>query len=283
MKILLLGSTGAFGTALERVCEEKNIEYVGLSHKDFEITKKDDLFNAITKNNPDVVVNSVAIIGLNPCEQNPQRAFDINAIEVSNLAKICKERDIVLVQPSTHAVFDGTKEDCYTEEDIPNPSGVYAISKLAGEFFASNTNEKSYITRFPTMFGPRKNKSLGFVDKMVEFMNAGKEIRVVDDKIDSPTYTVDAARQLISILENKMPFGVYHVANAGKVSYYDFISELAEKIGYNKEIIRAKNTDFPSDVRNPLKTAMKSIKLNPMRGWREALDDYIKEDIIRIK
>jgi dTDP-4-dehydrorhamnose reductase len=276
MKILVLGSTGALGTAMEQVCTGKNIEYKGLSHQDFEITNKNQLETIINNYNPSVVLNAVAIIGVNPCESDPQKAFEVHSIAVSNLAKICLEKDITLIQPSTHAVFDGNKESFYTEEDIPNPLGVYGISKLAAEFFTLNKTTKHYVVRFPTMFGSRRNKSLGFVDKMIGFINQGKEIRVAEDKIDSPTYTLDAAHQLVSILENKEPFGIYHIANFGSVNYYDFISKLAEKIGYDKKVIRAKERDFQTLAHNPLKTSMKSVKLPPMRSWQDALEEYIK-------
>jgi dTDP-4-dehydrorhamnose reductase len=275
MKILTLGSTGAVGTALDIVCKKRGIECVGKGHGDFEITDRAQLERVIGEVNPNAVVNCVAMVGVNPCEKEPQRAFDINGIAAANLARICEESGIIFVQPSSHAVFDGTKDDFYTEEDKVNPAGVYAVSKVAAEFFAKNLSTRHYITRFPTLFGPRRNSSKGFVDKMMDRLREGKEIKVADDKIDSPTFTIDAADAVLSMVEEEKPFGFYHIANTGKVSYFDFISRLAEKMGLEATIIHAKDGDFPAMAPKPLKTSLRSIKLDPLRTWQQALEEYV--------
>ena len=167
MKILLLGASGAFGTALEKVCEEKGIECISPKHEELDITDCEKVKTDVIKYKPDVVVNSVAMVGINLCEIEPEKAFKINGIAVLKLAKICEENKIVLVQPSTHAIFDGTKKGYYTEEDTPKPAGVYAVSKYAAECFARNFCTRHYVIRFPTLFGPRRNNSMGFVDKVI--------------------------------------------------------------------------------------------------------------------
>ena len=275
MSILLLGSTGAFGTAIVKVCEERNIKYVGLTHNNFEITKPTDLERVVKKYSPSVIINSVVLMGINPCENNPRKAFGINSVAVSDLAKICREKDIILVQPSSHAVFDGTKDTPYTEKDVPCPINIYGTSKLSAELFAENICEKHYVVRFPTMFGPRKNKNLGFVDKMIELMKKGKKLKVAYDKIDSPTYTLDAAKEVMNIIEKSLPYGIYHIANSGKASYYDLIKQVGKLINSNSEILKAKDVDFPSLAPKPLKTSMKSTKLPKIRNWENALEDYI--------
>jgi dTDP-4-dehydrorhamnose reductase len=273
MKIMVLGSTGALGTALEIACKNKGFEYAGVSHKDFEITNKSQLENLIEKNHPHAVINSVAFIGINPCE--PQKTFDINSISASNLAKICERMNIIFVQPSSHAVFDGRKNDYYTEKDTPNPTNTYGISKLAAELFTVNISSKHYVVRFPTLFGPRRNSSLGFSDKAIAKLRNGDELKIADDKIDSPTYTLDIAHRLTEMLKEGLPYGIYHLTNSGKVSYYEFVSEIAKFMGVSNKIIRAKDSDFPTLAPKPLKTAMSSVKLNLMRGWKDALKDYI--------
>ncbi len=279
MKILLIGSSGMMGTAIEKVCNRKGIDCVGLTHEDLEITNFDAVKEAIEKNKPDAVINAVAIVGINQCELEPQRAFDVNAIAVSNLAKICEKHGATLVQPSTHAVFDGTKDGSYTEDDLPNPASIYSASKYIAEYFAINLCRKHYVPRFPTLFGKRRNNALGFVDKVLGWIRKGEELKIADDKIDSPTYALDAAEALISLLEKEKPFGIYHVANSGVVSYYDFIAKLIEILKVDVNLVRAKDKDFPALAYKPLRTALKSIKLQPLRSWQDALSEYVAEEV----
>lgn len=276
MKILLLGSTGVIGTAIEAVCAAKGIPCAGLSHADLEITDTAALREQIEKHSPDAVVNAVVYMGINPCEENPERAFAVNATAALNLARNCNERGIILIQPSSHAVFDGTKDDYYTENDRPAVTSVYSGSKYLSERFVSDICEKRYVIRFPAIFGPRRNRTPGFVDKMIERIQKGLSLKVADDKIDSPTYSRDAAEAVIGLLTDGRPFGLYHIANSGRVSYFDFISRLVELMGANIEIVRAKDADFPALGYKPLKTAMKSVKLPPLRSWEQALKEYIK-------
>lgn len=279
MRILLIGSSGQMGTAIEKVCNRKRIDFLGLAHEDLEITNFEAVKEAVEKHKPDTVINVAALLAINECELEPQRAFDVNAIAVSNLAKICEEKGITLVQPGTHAVFDGKKESPYTEDDLPDPTSIYSVSKYVGECFARNICTRYYIPRFSTLFGPRRSGSKGFVEKMSERIKKGEEVRVADDKIDSPTYSMDAAETVISLLEKKKPFGIYHVANSGMVSYYDFVAKLIEILKVDVNLVRAKDKDFESLGYKPLKTALKSIKLVPLRSWEDALSEYIAEEV----
>jgi len=276
MKILVLGSTGKLGTAVETVCQNRNISCVGLTHADIEITNPDEVRAIIEKKDPDIIVNAAGLVGITQCELEPQKAFNVNTIAINNLAKICNEKNITLVYIGTVGVFDGKKDGYYTEEDTPNPTNVYAISKYAGECFVKNICKNYYIIRLPTLFGKRRNKSLGFVDKVHMWLKQGKELRIADDKVDSFAYTIDAANALISILEKKMPYGIYHIANSGGASYYDFVSKLIEILKTGTKIIKTKDKYFKSEGYKPLKTPTKSIKLEPLRSWQDALYDYLK-------
>lgn len=275
MKILVFGSNGLVGTAVKMACKRRNIQCVGLTHADLEITHNEEVEDAIRRYTPDVIINATGVVGINACESEPEKAFNVNTIAVANLAKICEGKTITLVQPSTHTVFDGTKDDYYTEEDLPNPLNIYGASKYAAECLVKNFCRKHYIVRLPTLFGPRGNKSLGFLDKVLVWIGEGRTLRIADDKVDSPTYNLDIADTIISILEEGKPFGIYHIANSGRVNFYDFVLKIVELMGTNTEVVRAKDKDFQVMAPNALKTAMKSIKLPPLRGWQEALSEYI--------
>jgi dTDP-4-dehydrorhamnose reductase len=228
---------------------------------------------------PDAVINLVAIPSINPCEENPDLAFSVHVTAPLTMIKTCSAMDITYVQASSHAVFDGTKIEPYTERDQPNPGSVYAVSKYASECLTANLCPKHYIVRLATMYGNRRNDSLGFVDKMVKMIRSGQKLRVADDKIDSPSYARDVAELLLSLLTEKHSHGIYHLANSGMTSYYEFVCVLRDLLGANNIIDRAKDRDFPALGLKPLRTALKSIHLDPIRSWQDALEDYVTADL----
>ena len=279
MKILLIGASGMLGTALGKACNRKGIDYVGLTQDDLEITDSDALTDVIEKHRPDTIINTAVIQAIDPCELEPQRAFAVNALAVSNLAKLCKQKGITLVQPSTHAVFNGTKDAPYTEDDPPNPTSIYGASKYVSEFFARNLCTRHYVTRLPTLFGSSGYAFRGFAEKMLDRIKKGEEVSVATDKIDSPTYTRDAAEAIIALLEEKKPYGLYHVTNSGMVSFYDFIARVIELLGIDTKLVRAKDKDFGGLGLKPLRSALESIKIAPLRSWQEALSEYIATEV----
>jgi len=267
------------GTAIEKLCTRKGIDCVSPAHSEVDVTDFEAVKAVVEKNKPDAVINMVAFVGIDQCEREPERAFAVNAIAVSNIARICGQHGMTLVQPSTHTVFDGRKNGPYTEDDLPNPASVYSTSKYVAEFLTKNLCARHYVPRFPTLFGTRRNQSKGFVEKMIDRIKAGQELKVADDKIDTPTYAKDVAETNISLLESEKPYGIYHVANSGVVSYYDFIAKLAEILKADVKLIRAKDRDFPALAYKPLNTALKSMKLEPLRGWQDALSEYVATEV----
>jgi dTDP-4-dehydrorhamnose reductase len=278
VKILLFGATGCFGTAFTRSCTEAGHDFVGLSHDDVEATDADAVGTAIRDFRPDAVVNAVAIVGINPCEEDPARAYAVNTTAANSMMKAAKEIGAAFVQTSTHAVFDGRKIDPYVESDRPNAPNVYGVSKLAAEILAEGWCEPWYVARFPTMYGPRRNRSPGFVDKVLNWLANGQELRIADDKIDSPTFALDAARRVLELVTERADSGVYHVANDGQVSYHEFISRLAERLGYRDSTIHAvKDAEFAAPAPKPLHTALASEKLPALRSWEDAMDAFLAE------
>ena len=129
------------------------------------------------------------------------------------------------------------------------------------------------------MFGRRRNYKPGFVDKMVERIVAGQPLRVADDRIDSPTYALDVARRLVSMLKDKIPSGLYHLTNAGTASYYELVRTLVEYMGSDLDVQRAKDSDFPSPGYKALRIPLENRKLAPLRSWKDALRDYVDTEL----
>jgi dTDP-4-dehydrorhamnose reductase len=274
MKILLIGASGCFGTEFRNI-KLKKIKLIHYSSKKLNIIDIKNLNKKIKSIKPEVIINSSALVGINQCEIDYKKAFLINSIGALNLAKICSKLDIILVQTSTHAVFDGKQTRSYNENDIPRPTNVYSGTKYLSELFVSSICEKYYILRFPTLYGKRENKLKGFVDKVIDGLKINKTLKIAKDKIDSPTYAKDAALALLSIIKKKKNFGIYHLANKGKISYLKFVRIIKKKLKSESKIIPVKDSDFPSLGFKPLKTSLKSKKIY-LRKWSIALNEYIK-------
>ncbi len=275
MRILLFGGSGVMGTAMERVCRSSGIECIQPSHTDIDVTDADAVADAVARYAPAVVINAVALIGYDLCENEPVNAFRINSLPASHMAKVCESRSITFVQLGTHAVFDGRKNGPYTESDTPNPLNSYAATKYLAELYCRNLCSRHYIVRLPTLFGQRRNDRPGFVDKVMEMAARGAALRIADDKIDSPTYSLDAASGLVNILSEAPPHGVYHLANRGSVSYFDFVAKLLQLTGSSATLTPVKDIEFSFHGKKPLNTAMISEKLQPLRPWEEALQEYV--------
>lgn len=274
MKVLVLGSTGLIGTAITKVCDTEGIKCVALTHEDLDVCNPVALMLALRQYEPTAVVNAAGLVGIGVCEDDPLSAIRTNTVPVCYLADLCKKLGIVLVQPSTHNVFDGTKDGYYTEDDKPNPIQLYGVTRYASEMVAAKCD--SYIVRYPTLFGKRDNGRSAFPDKIIDWIKEGREFKVSYDKIDSPSYSIDVAKETIRIVREGKPFGVYHITNAGATNYFDFVNKISEFLGIEAKATKVTEKEFETKAPNALKTAMASIKLPPLRSWEEALKEYLR-------
>lgn len=276
MRILLIGHRGCFGTQFKDIAlKNKKITLFYPSSKQMNITDFSKVYSYIKKKKPDVVINAASIVGINQCEKEFSKAFEINSASVLNLAKICKKNKILFVQTSTHAVFDGKKKSPYLEKDFPLSNNIYSASKLIAEHFTKSICQKFYIFRFPTMYGKRKNNLPGFVDKVIFKLKKNEKLFIAKDKLDSPSYAKDVANAVLNVILKKKKFGTYHVSNSGNVNYYYFVCQIKKLLGSKSKILPVKDNFFKSDAEKPLRNAIKSIKLKKMRHWKLALKDYI--------
>jgi dTDP-4-dehydrorhamnose reductase len=280
MKTVVIGSTGQLGTDLMKVLVNKH-ETIGLTHKDIEVTDYNSC-QIVKKYSPEVVINTAAFIKVEQSEEEPLKMFAVNAIGARNLAIVSKEIDATTVFISTDYVFDGSKRKPYTERDMPSPINTYGISKLSGEFYTKQ-NPKHYIIRVASLFGVAgaSGKGGNFVETMITKAKRNEKISVIDDMWMSPTYTKDAAEAIKSIIELKVPYGIYHVTNSEYCTWFQFAKEIFRLTGLNPNLEPIKTCQLQSKVKRPQFSALKSIKLPKygikMRSWKEALRDYLVE------
>ncbi len=275
LSLLVLGGSGMVGTAVEAVCSRRGIPCVCPAHGAVDITSRSQVTQALDAYHPTVVVNCVAIPSIEPCERDPAAAVALHCSAVAHLARECQRRYMTLVQPGTHAVFDGLKDSPYTEDDPVRATGVYGATKILSEKLAAACCTRHHIPRFPTLFGSRRNESQGFVDKVLRWLAEGRELKIAEDRMDSPTYSMDAAATVIDMVAEGAPWGVYHVANDGWISYYGFVVKLKMLVGSDSEIIPCKEREFASACYKPLRTGLRSIKRRPLRSLDDALQEYV--------
>ncbi|MHA1362075.1 MAG: dTDP-4-dehydrorhamnose reductase [Candidatus Freyarchaeota archaeon] len=279
MKVAIIGSKGQLGSDLVKVFGSEKV--IPLAHQDIEVTDYGSCAKLRTLH-PDVVINTAAFHKTDECEDEPLKAFSVNAVGSKNVAQICREISAVYVYISTDYVFDGTKGKPYSEDDAVNPINTYGISKAAGEYYARFA-EKHYIIRVSSLFGVAgaSGKGGNFVETMIQKAERREEIKVVDDMVMSPTYTKDAALTIKNIIFDKLPFGVYHCSNKGYCSWYEFAKSIFRSLNLDANLKPIKAESLIQKAKRPKYSALKSEKLEKyglgMREWREALREYLKE------
>ena len=280
MKIALLGANGQLGRDLQRVLRE--YELAPLTRADFDVTDHARARSVLQALRPGVIINTTAYHRVDDCESNPGIAFDVNAIGVLNLVRLANDLNAVLVHISTDYVFDGKSRKPYTESSAPFPLSVYANSKLAGEFLVRSGARRYFLIRTCGLYGLAGSQGKGgnFVEIMLKKALRGEPIRVVDDQVVTPTYTVDLAAQIERILHTE-EYGLYHMTNEGSCTWYEFAHEIFLLNGLNADLSPTTSEVYKAPAIRPpysvLENArLKELGLNQMRHWREALGDYLK-------
>lgn len=283
MKVAIIGAKGQLGSDLVKVFGDDAIPF---THDDIDVTNYDSL-KKIKSLKPDVIINTAAFHKTDDCEDNPEKTFAVNAIGARNITKLCNEINATNVYISTDYVFDGSKlnqygPSPYCEDDIPNPINTYGISKVAGELYTRLTNT-CYIIRIASLFGTAgaSGKGGNFVETMIKKAKNNEDIKVVDDMIMSPTYTIDVASTIRNILVKSLPSGVYHVANKGQCSWYEFAKTIFELLGTKVDITPIKTVILQSKAKRPMFSPLTSINLQryglEMENWEDALEHYLIE------
>lgn len=223
MKILIVGAGGQLGTELLRVPCPATVSIVGLTHDALDITDADAVKSAVAQHRPDYVVNAAAYTAVDLAETDAERAFLISRQGASCLAETAARHGTALVHVSTDYVFDGSSQTSWRESDRPRPVNIYGRSKMAAEQAIRETLARHLILRTSWVFASHcKN----FVRTMLRLAIERSEIYVVEDQVGCPTPAADIACAIARILvqtgRGDAPWGTYHYAGAGPVSWYAF-------------------------------------------------------------
>ena len=256
-------------------------ETTGLTHADLDVTDRERVFDVLARHSPELVVNTAAFHNVDACETEPERAFQVNAIGAMNIADACNQLGAALMFISTDYVFAGDLGRPYTEADHPAPIIVYGVSKTAGEQLIRARLDQHYIVRTSGLYGEAGSGGKGgnFVQRMLELGRSGKELRVVDDQVLSPTFTADLAQKLLELAQTGR-YGTYHVTNSGECSWYQFTARIFSMTGIDASLSPTTTAEFGAKARRPAYSVLRNAALSEahlalLREWPEALADYL--------
>lgn len=283
MKVLVTGANGQLGTDLCRALND--FQVIPLTHKDIELSDISSVKEAFSEYNPEIVINTAAYVQVDDCETNPDKAFLVNALGAKNIAVVASEFGAKLVHISTDYVFGGKAEPqatAYTEFDAPAPINIYGKSKLAGEDFVRHLYHRHFIVRTSALFGVAGSSGKGgnFVETMLKLGKEQDELRVVTDRVFSPTYTKDLAEKIAQLMDTEY-YGTFHITNKGACSWYEFTVEILRLAGLKTLVIPIPSDQYPQKARRPKFLVLDNYHLrllgmDDMRTWQEALKDYMR-------
>ena len=300
MKVFVTGVAGQLGHDVMNELQSRGYEGIGtdiapeysgiqdhtavtqMPYVQMDITDKEAVEKIITDLNPDVVVHCAAWTAVDMAEDDDkvEKVRAINAGGTDNIAKVCKKIGAKMVYLSTDYVFDGQGEkpwdpDCKDYK----PLNIYGQTKLEGELAVSSQLEKYFIVRIAWVFGVNGKN---FIKTM---LNVGKNhgtVRVVNDQIGTPTYTLDLARLLVDMIETEK-YGYYHATNeGGYISWYDFTCEIYKQAGYQTKVIPVSTAEYgASKAARPFNSRLDKKKLveagfQPLPTWQDALTRYLE-------
>lgn len=281
MRIGIIGANGQLGSDLVKAFSGH--EVIAWTRADFDVRDRDAVEKHIASARPDAVVNTAAFHKTDACEDDPSQTFAVNAIGARTVAQACQRHGAAIVFISTDFVFGGEKYTPYTERDCPTPLNVYGVSKLAGERLVASYCERHYTVRVASLFGLSGSSGKGgnFVETVLTRARRGDSIPVVDDITMSPTYCTDAAQVIGHLLEMDAAPGIYHAANSGSCTWFDFAQEVIQRAGYVANLQRVSIRSMASKARRPGNSALTSVRLGTAgipvpRSWQDALSAYLE-------
>jgi dTDP-4-dehydrorhamnose reductase len=271
---------GTFSPLASVTATDIDVNATWLSYGD--VRDFEDMSTQIRKLKPDLIVNLAAITDMEACERYSDRAWETNALGAENLGLIAKQINAVYVYICTAGIFDG-RQDYFNDFDQPNPLSVYAKSKYHGEVFTREYVPRYYVLRAGWMMGGGPKKDKKFINKIYKQIVAGRrQLKVVNDKAGTPTYTWDFARGIVNLVQSDL-YGVYNQVCEGSATRFDVAVEFVRLLGLENEVsIEEVSSDFfrneyfaprpPSERLVNMKLTARGLSV--MRDWRECLRDY---------
>ncbi|MGE7989994.1 dTDP-4-dehydrorhamnose reductase [Pseudomonas sp. NPDC089554] len=286
MKILVCGHNGQVAQALLAALANLG-EVQALGRSQLDLAHPEQLREPVRQLAPDLIVNAAAYTAVDQAESEPQPAFAINAESPRVLAEEAARLGVPLIHYSTDYVFDGAKPTPYTEDDAPNPLGVYGSSKLAGEQAIAAVGGEHLILRTSWVYSLHGRN---FLLTMQRLLQEREQLRVVNDQIGAPTCAATLASSTRTLIERWQAgqagaWGTYHLTALGHTSWFGFAQAIGEHLKAQglpcAELLPIPSSDYPTPARRPLNSRLDCSRLAQqwqldLPDWQRALIDCLK-------
>jgi dTDP-4-dehydrorhamnose reductase len=273
---LVTGGSGQLGQCFHSVAKEfPEINLLFTSRNEVDITLSETLANFHSKNPFDGIINCAAYTNVDQAEKEQESALKINTEGLQNLIAFAQEKKLSIIHFSTDYVFDGNSSEPYREKAETNPLGVYGASKLQGEIHLLKSSCKNVSIRTSWLFSPfGKN----FVKTIAHLAKDKKELKVVEDQYGRPTYGIDLARAVLSLISNKTIYGfpILHYANKGICSWKEFAEAIVNTFGSETKVLGVSTSDYPTLAKRPKYSILDTERIEKVLKieiplWNESL------------
>lgn len=278
MKILVTGYTGQLGYDVVRLGSSLGLDMVGVGLSDLDITNQEEVVRYVKLVSPDAVIHCAAYTAVDKAEDDRDACWNVNVAGTRYLAEAAKEVRAKFMYISTDYVYNGKGSSPFQESDTPDPIGYYGYTKYEGEECVKRIYDRYFIVRISWVFGLNGSN---FVKTMLRLAETRNEINIVGDQIGSPTYTVDLARLLISMIQSE-EYGIYHASNEGFCSWAEFAIEIFRQANKNIKVNPIPTEEYPTRAVRPKNSRMSKEKLkqhgfDPLPSWQNAVKRYLME------
>lgn len=282
MFLWIIGANGMLGKVVSQKCKLNDIKFIASFKNDADISSLDSISRFYNANKGiSHIINCAAFSHVDSAEIYPDQAYKINVLGPQNIGILSKKFSVPVIHISTEYVFSGNEgTTSFNESDKPIPRGCYAQTKREGELRILYENPTSCIIRTSWLFGsPGKT----FLSTALENLLKTKILRVVSDQKNRPTYVHDLAQFIFFFLDKS---GIYHFANNGKASKYEFLVDLLEnahKLKFpvkTEKIIPVKSNEFYQLCTRPNECVLDTAKVEkllkmPIRHWKDCVREMI--------
>jgi dTDP-4-dehydrorhamnose reductase len=265
-KLLITGATGTLGNALARTCEERGLPFCLTSRAELDLGDDSSIAAALEEHRPWAVINAAGFVRVADAERERDACLAANALGPQKLARACSEAGIGLVAFSSDLVFDGRLGRAYREGDPVSPAGVYGLSKAEMESRVLAAMPEALVVRTSAFFGPWDRYN--FAWNVLSAVSRGETVRACDRTEISPTYVPDLCHAVLDLLIDGEK-GLWHLANSGRVSWYDFARRVAEGAGYDPALVES------APGPEPVATVLESRRGPLLRPFDSALAEFL--------
>ena len=276
--VLITGILGQLGYDLSKELTKRGVEFIAPSLEELELTTEAGAKNFILDKKPDIVAHCAAYTAVDKAESESELALTVNGFGTRWVAEACRDIGAKMIYISTDYVFGGDGRTPYEVNDEKKPVNIYGRSKLLGEDAVSALVEKHFIVRTSWVFGINGHN---FIKTMLKLAETKNHLRVVNDQIGSPTYTVDLAKLLADMAATEK-YGTYHATNEGFCSWAEFAREIFEQAGLEVEVEGIPTVEYPTPARRPFNSRLSKKSLDEagfqrLPDWQDALKRYLVE------